>query len=353
MAIGGTALLTAAAEPVRPATVAYVAAEETAALEAMLADWRETAPAVESEEFQALLLAVEALHAEKDLAVQTSAERMEHLSRIESLVEKHRRSQAESSIAEHAEDLASLLEPVEGLSATAASLRRGDFRAAAETLAAQARTGELPPAATAESFRKAAEALADRATQNMDPDLAEGLRQLAEAGEQQDPAQWQEGAASLGACLNREGGRQLAARLMRAQLDQLKDQKLALAGMARDPERSASSLAALMAGQSPDPGGLQAGSGDGDDPYGEATESGLAANETLQLTGLPGEGESTVETVRSSQAAGEVTRAAGEVRFAEYQALSEQAVRDESLPLVHRETIRRYFEQIRPKQVSD
>ncbi len=348
LGIGGTAILTAAANPPGSENPVLVSGEDTAALEAMIEDWREVAPEVPTEEFRDLLNEVEKLQSELDLARQRPAERIEHLSRIESIVEKHRKAQTDVSLADHAGDLASLLEPVEGLSAASAALRRGDFASAAEALEAQSNSGEIPAQAATEGFQRQAEDLARRAEESGHRDLAETLKKLAEAGKRNESGAWCENAGALGACMSQEASRQLAANLMQAQLDQLLAQKMALSGIdGRQPETLKSRLARSQ-GDGPSRG-LQAGSGSGGDPYGTESAFPQTELETLALTGSYGEGESTVETIRSQEAAGQVTRASTDARFADYQALSEQAVHDESLPLVHRETIRRYFENIRPK----
>lgn len=351
--MGANVLLTAAAVRTAPEPRSFVASEETAAFEEMLADWEEIAPDVPSEEFQAILKEVEELRSESDPSKQNTAERMELLSKIEAVVEKHRRSQSESSISEHAGDLAALLESVEGMSGTAASLRRGDFSSAGQSLeemaAALMQAGELPPGAASEDFQRQAEKLSQLAQKEGNDDLADVLKKLAAASAKKDPAGWCDSAGALGACMNQEGARALADRLMQAQLDQLDAQKLALS---QNKRSELSSLAAILARQNSNSAGLQAGKGRGGEPFGEATEPD-GSLETLTLSGTPGQGDSTVETLRSSEAPTEVARTGGQASFEEYQALSTQAIHDESLPLVHRETIRRYFERIRPRSAGN
>lgn len=345
--------LTATAARTEPDPPVRVAAADTEALNEMLDEWKEIAPELQSDEFQAILEEVEQLRAETEASQQTPAERMELLSKIEAIVERHQRIQSESSIAEHADDLAALLESVEGMSGTAAALRRGEFSTAGKSLeeivASLMQGEEMPSGATSENFQRRAEELSKVAHEKGDAQLSESLKKLSEAAKEKDSAQWCESAGSLGDEMNKEGARSLAARMMQAQLDQLEARKLALS---QKKPSEISSLASLLPTQGQDSAGLQAGTGPGSEPFGDPTQTN-AELETLALAGTAGEGDSTRETVRSSEAPTEFARAGGQASFEEYQMLSTQAIHDESLPLVHRETIRRYFERIRPKNSQD
>ena len=346
--MGGNVLLTAVVARPSPEAKIQVSEAANAALEEMFDDWQETAPEIESEEFEAILAEVEELRTEMDPSQQTPSERMELLSKIEAIVERHKKSQSESSIAEHADNLAELLEPVEGMSGAAAALRRGDFSDAGQSLeemvSALKSKEKLPPEATSQEFQNQAAELAEAARLAENLELAENLQNLSEAALNQNATQWCESAKALGQCMNKEGARALAARLMQAQLDQLEAQKFALSQQKSPPS---SSLAALLPQSSGGPPNLQAGVGNGGAPFGAATQPD-GQLETLALSGTMGQGDSTRETVRSSDAPTEALRVGRQATFEEYQNLSTQAIHDESLPLVHRETIRRYFERIRP-----
>jgi len=351
--MGANVFLTAAAVRPEPTIKIVVAAENTVSFEEMLDDWEEVASEVPSEEFQAMLEEIENLREETDPAQQTTAERMELLSKIEAIVEKHRRSQSEASISEHADDLAALLESVEGMSGAAAALRRGDFSEAGQSLEEMAaslmNSEELPPGTTSESLQRRAEELSRVAAEKGNTKLSKSLKELSEAAKNQDAAGWCESAGALGDSMTQEGARSLADSLMQAQLDQLEAQKLALSqGTSNKPP----TLSALMQGLSPGAAGLQVGTGPGGEPFGAPTQPN-GELETLALSGSPGQGDSTIETIRSNEAPTEATRVGGQATFEEYQALSTQAIHDESLPLVHRETIRRYFERIRPQTTEN
>jgi hypothetical protein len=102
-------------------------------------------------------------------------------------------------------------------------------------------------------------------------------------------------------------------------------------------------------GNTPAPGndGKKAGKGTQGNQKGDAAESKKGTKE-LKLTGqdsLTGESDKEKEqsTEDDSQAVREYRQNAGK-----YEALNESALETESIPIGHRQTIRRYFELIRP-----
>ncbi|MFP4352354.1 MAG: hypothetical protein ACLFTU_05900 [Puniceicoccaceae bacterium] len=326
-----------------------VRAEETSALEEILADWEEAAEHVEAEEFQAAFAELEDLRESSDLAEHSPEERMEWLARAEALLEKHRAAANSESIAGHAGALSDLLEAAEGLSGAAAALRRGDFEEAAAALREETAAGAAPPeGARAEAVRSASEALGEEARREGRNDLADALDRMSGAAAEGDAREWREGSEDLAACFSRQSARDKALRMMRAQMAQLDARRMSLAGLEASEAPSLQSLLASSEGSPGDQPGEGIGSSPGSDPLGPATDP-LAATETLSLAGAPGEGDSTTEVLRSTEGTEED---GGPMRVAspeEYQRLSTQAVRDESLPSAHRETIRRYFEAIRPR----
>jgi hypothetical protein len=92
------------------------------------------------------------------------------------------------------------------------------------------------------------------------------------------------------------------------------------------------------------------GMGTSGNVQGEKTN--MLANRNLQeITGTPGEGPSDVETTHSAegrQRAGRVTKDV----YGKYKRMSEAVLDSEPIPLGHRQTIRRYFELIRPQNAE-
>jgi hypothetical protein len=67
------------------------------------------------------------------------------------------------------------------------------------------------------------------------------------------------------------------------------------------------------------------------------------------ITGNPGEGPSDIETTHSAEGRQQGSRAYRDV-YKKYQRLSEAVLDSEPIPLGHRQTIRRYFQLIRPQE---
>ena len=69
------------------------------------------------------------------------------------------------------------------------------------------------------------------------------------------------------------------------------------------------------------------------------------------MTGQEGEGPSEIETTHSVEGRQQASRAYRDA-YQKYRKLSESVLDSEPIPLGHRQTIRRYFEAIRPSQAE-
>jgi hypothetical protein len=102
-------------------------------------------------------------------------------------------------------------------------------------------------------------------------------------------------------------------------------------------------------------GARGSGNGNGGSSWGLATSDNEAGESTAKLRGrneqltgqLGDEGDTETETIRSDPTEQAVQRSYRE-KYMEYQKLSEAVLESEPIPLGHRQTIRRYFEAIRP-----
>lgn len=91
----------------------------------------------------------------------------------------------------------------------------------------------------------------------------------------------------------------------------------------------------------------KAGSSSGDKTPGDKTLA-FSANQKMNLKGQEsGQGESDIETEKSNPQEEESLRAYRE-QIQKFESLSESAIESESIPMGHRQTIRKYFELIRP-----
>jgi hypothetical protein len=93
--------------------------------------------------------------------------------------------------------------------------------------------------------------------------------------------------------------------------------------------------------------GNKAGKSSGDKTPGDKTLQ-LAAKQQMKLKGQEtGQGQSDIETEKSNPQEEESLRAYRE-QVEKFESLSESALETESIPMGHRQTIRKYFESIRP-----
>jgi hypothetical protein len=93
--------------------------------------------------------------------------------------------------------------------------------------------------------------------------------------------------------------------------------------------------------------GNKAGKSSGDKTPGDKTQQ-LAAKQQMKIKGQEtGQGQSDIETEKSNPQEEESLRAYRE-QAEKFESLSESALETESIPMGHRQTIRKYFESIRP-----
>jgi hypothetical protein len=92
------------------------------------------------------------------------------------------------------------------------------------------------------------------------------------------------------------------------------------------------------------------GAGISGNVFGPKTDS-KASHEQKDITGNPGDGPSEVETTHSAEGRQLAARQYQE-RYQKYRKMSEAVLDSEAIPLGQRETIRRYFELIRPQNLD-
>lgn len=89
------------------------------------------------------------------------------------------------------------------------------------------------------------------------------------------------------------------------------------------------------------------GDGAGSDVLAQETEA-MAPGIADSLTGTLGEGESATSVTSTATGTGGNIAASRESALAQFDELSRSAVSDESMPMAYRQSIREYFERIRP-----
>jgi hypothetical protein len=168
--------------------------------------------------------------------------------------------------------------------------------------------------------------------------LSDATRCLSD-GLGKDSRKFREGAKRLAGECRKQGTRKRLCDLLRRQCECLGECKSECEGACRS---------SLAKGKSNKKGGKNWGLAGSDNKPGERTPK--LDGRQHQLTGQQsGEGEVEAETLRSSEGEQQAQRAYRE-NYIKYQKLSEAVLESEPIPLGHRQTIRRYFQSIRPQQ---
>ena len=261
--------------------------------------------------------------------------------RLEEIIAAERAKLDALSLEPQAGNLADALQPMEGMGALAAALRKKDFDKAVELAkeaAARLANGEVP-----KGSKEAGEAMQKLAQKIDNQAMCQALNKFCQGAKQGDCKQMSTGMNNMQQCFSQQAARNAERKRLSTQLAQLSysknpDQGQG-AGMNRFPRISSSK---------PQEPGEGAGSETDLNRFGVATQLDSERHrEEMQNT--VGEGESETRTLKSVDGQTESARGTAAVSFQEYQRLSQQAIADEALPAAHRESIKRYFEKIRPE----
>jgi hypothetical protein len=164
----------------------------------------------------------------------------------------------------------------------------------------------------------------------------EAAKKTAEALRQQDATKFKAGVQELAEESRKQDRRNTVADMLQRQLQAMNDSKSEFASALSLPGSRKNNAANMW------------GLGEGENKTGPATDR-LEAENQMDLTGQQTEqGESETELVTAPPAAQEAVRRYRE-QSAKYEQLSESVLKSERIPLGHRQTIRRYFELIRPQ----
>ena len=188
---------------------------------------------------------------------------------------------------------------------------------------------------TVEKLKKAAK----RSGNGADGAISDAAKDIAEGIEDDDDDKAMAGARRLGDKAGKQARKKKINDLLNAELSELSDRKCNCQknSTAKGKKKQKSNNSSETWGMT------ESGNIDGD-----ATSLNSSANRE-QVTGVGGDGESDFETSSSSEGRQEAQRGYKEV-YQKYKKMSEAVLENEQIPLGHRQTIRRYFESIRPQQ---
>ena len=191
---------------------------------------------------------------------------------------------------------------------------------------------------TVEKLKKAAK----RSSNGADGAISDAAKDLADGIEEDDDDKAMAGARKLGDKAGKQARKKKINDLLNAELAELSDRKCNCQqnSTAKGKKKQKSTNSSTNWGMS------ESGNIDGD-----ATSLNSEVNRE-QVSGTSGEGDSDFETSSSSEGRQEAQRGYKEV-YQKYKKMSEAVLENEQIPLGHRQTIRRYFESIRPQQSEE
>jgi hypothetical protein len=259
-------------------------------------------------------------------------EALAKLSQMEAALEAQQQQLASPQMEAQMKQLGEALSLAEPLASAGQALEQGEYEKAAEEMERQ----ELPKLdrQTERALIEKLDKLKQAAADGMQRSLAEAVGQASGGLSGSNRKQYQDGMKGLAGQARRQGRRTKLSSLLKKQCQCLSECK-------SECESACRSMANAK-------GGKNWGLGASGNEAGEKTAM-LKSSKTMEIKGQESaEGDVDVETLQSSEQQQEVARQYRE-KVEKYEQLSESVLDSEPIPLGHRQTIRKYFELIRPQ----
>lgn len=168
--------------------------------------------------------------------------------------------------------------------------------------------------------------------------LSEAVQEMIDGLENDSKSQCKSGFCKAAGVCRKQGLRKKISQCLGCQLNRLSECKGCCQGQCKKPGNSVAKS---------DKPSNRWGTGASNQPTGEKKTNLNSTRREEELTGIAGEGPSERETLSSAEAQQDATRSYQE-RYTKYRKQMEEVLDSEPLPLGHRETVRKYFESIRP-----
>ena len=228
------------------------------------------------------------------------------------------------------------LQSAEALSEAGQALQEGQYDKASEALAKldNPKLDRKESRAVADKLNKASEKSGEKGMKN----LSEAAKEAAQGLDKNDSSQTKNGLAKLSESAKKQGNSKKIGDLLKKQSGKLGECKANCQGNSPNNGNQLAKKPSLKAGQ-----------GTNENVQGDRTELASKRNEE-KIQGQKGEqGDSDVETLTTTEANEQSKRELKDV-YHKYRKLSDAVLESEDIPLGHRQTIRRYFEAIRPSR---
>lgn len=309
--------------------------------ETMLPEIEQLAKEQEDPELEELAQELNELVAALEKEGLEEVDMMATLSKMElSLSEAREAMKMEMADAQFA-SIAGAMQPASAMRQAAAAMMSGDYDKASEQLEKldASKLSDKERRAVADNLKKYAAKLSP----GQQGQLSEAASQLQEGLENQDASQCKSGVSKLAGLCKTQGLKKKIGECMACQLNRLSQCKSECRGQCNTPGNNV----AKTDKPSQKWGMGKSGKANGD----EATEL-ASSRRQEQLTGQQGDGPSESETIESPEGEQDAVRQYAQ-RYREFRKQAEAVLDREPLPLGHRETVRQYFENIRPNQQTE
>lgn len=236
------------------------------------------------------------------------------------------------------QELAAALEPAESLKSIAESLKAGKYDKAAQELEKMDpknldRKERDAVAANLKKFKK-------DLGEGQQGELSEAAQEMQEGLEEENESQCKSGQCKAAGVCKKQGMKKSLSQCLGCQLNRLSQCK----GNCQNPGQCNSSSVAKT-----DSPSNKAGKGASNQPTGDNKTQLDSTRHREDITGVQGDGPSEREVSSSPEGEQNAARTYSQ-RYTEYKKQMEEVLDSEPLPLGHRETVRKYFESIRPTQ---
>lgn len=257
-------------------------------------------------------------------------EALARLSEMDAVLQKMQQQVAEASVVAELQEVGEALALAEAMAVAGQAMARGEM----EKSAAELSKLEIP-----KLDRKTEKAIGEKLEQiqsNSNPkqSLKESLQKVSEGLSSGDRNKFQDGMKSLAGECKKQGQKKKLSDLLKQQSQCLSECKSACESEGRSQA------------QSNRKGGQEAGKGNAN-LKGDKTGKQKTGSEMNLKGENSGTGDSDIETEKGSAEEQEAIRQYRR-NPEKYEALNESVLESESIPLGHRQTIRRYFEMLRP-----
>ncbi len=309
--------------------------------ETMLEDVREMADKQQDPELDKLLKELEEQVEELKAPEVDQREALAKLSEMQAALASAMEKLDLQKVDAQLQELAEAMQPAESLQSVSESLKNGKYDKAAE---------QLEKVDLSKLNRKERDAVnsnlkkLNKKLEGGEPgELSDGVKEMQEGLEEENESKCKNGQCKAASACKKQGVKKSIKECLSCQLNRLSECKC----NCQNPSDKVCNNVA----KSKEPS-AKAGAGASNEPTGlEKTQ--LDSNRQRDnITGVQGDGPSERETSNAPEGEQKAARSYSE-RYTEFRKQMEEVLDNEPLPLGHRETVRKYFESIRPSNEED